>query len=225
MKALSELFNLVNKVSWIHDDRRKLISGLRAAKARLEINEARKRGDIEYDDDLQDFDGLGSLFQNYIPDHKRKEDDNQVGTSIDEFLSTFKGNMERIDPSELPQSHPTLLEKLEASESYGMGYYGYFSSIGDLTKVTTNLLEPFYSHEYRDREENTAEITSFVALRALEGFIDNTDIASALKCASSVERLTCAFDLMLDHKIKLKQIAEKMSNLLRECGEECTDLW
>jgi hypothetical protein len=225
--AMSELFNIASRVSCVHDDKLKLIAGIKAAKARLEINRARRRGEIEYDDDLEDYDGLGVLFEDYVSDKikevTKQEKDSRM--SVDEFLSTFKGNMERIDPSDLPQNQPTKIELLEASENYGMGYFGAFSSIADLTAVTVKELEPYYSQKYRDREEHEAEISSFVVFRALGGFIDNKELAYALHCTSSVERLTRGYELMIDHKIQLKKIAERISDELRECGEECTDLF
>lgn len=206
--AMSALFNLVNKVAWIHDERRKLISGIKAAKARLQINQARKWGEIEYDDDLEDLDGLGALFQNYIPDG--------IGIYAEEE-GRSKHYMDWIDSSKL--------EKLNASENYGMSYFGSLSSISELTSVTMALLEPYYSQKYRSREEHEAEVSSFIVIRALDGYIDMKDVVFALTCQSSVERLTRACELMIDHKIILKCIAEKMNKELRECGEECTDLW
>ena len=226
LAALAALFNIANRVSGVHDDRRRLVAGIKAAKARLEINKARKSGKISYNDDLEDLDGLGALFDNYIPNIKNiVKEEQENGMTVDEFLATFNGNMKRIDPSELPQNQPSLIERLEASENYGMSYYGSFSTISELTAVTVKFLEPYYSEKHREREENDAEISSFVVFRALEGFIDNEEIANALKCTSSVERLMRGYELMVDHKIQLKQIAEKMSNELRDCGEECTDLW
>lgn len=210
----------------MHDDRRVLIEGIKAGKARLDINQARKRGEIEYDDDLEDYDGLGALFENYVSDNgdnPRKEEEKEM--NVDEFLATFKGNMKRIDPSELPQNQPTKLEQLEANGDYGMSYYAALSTIRDMTELTVKLLEPYYSPTFRAREEHKAEISSFVVFRALEGYLDNKDIAYALTCTSSVERLMRAYDLMVDHKIQLKKISEKLSLELRECGEECTDLW
>jgi hypothetical protein len=155
---------------------------------------------------------------------QEKENGNEKMT-VDEFLSTFKGNMKKIDVSELPQNQPTLVDIVEASENYGLGYLGAFSTISELTTMTVKLLEPYYSQKYRDREEHEAEVSSFVAFRALEGFIDETEIANALHCTSSIERLARGYELMIDHKIQLKKIAERISDELRDCGEECTDLW
>ncbi len=227
MKAISELSNLVNKVSFLHEDRRKLIAGIKAGKARLEIHEKRKRGELEYDDDLVDYDGLGALFEDYVfvPQPEKEVVVEESGMTVDEFLSTFKGNMQRIDPSELPQNQPSKTEIVEQSENYGMSYYGAFSTISDLTKETISLLEPYYSPQHRAREENDMEVSSFVVYRALEGFVDKKELAFALHCTSSIERLMRAYELMVDHKIQLKKIAEKIGDELRDCGEECADLW
>ena len=178
-------------------------------------------------------DGLGALFENYVVDkdvdvNANAKEEAREKMTVDEFLSTFKGNMKRIDPSELPQNQPTRLEKLEAggkNYEYGMSYYGSFSSIADLTSVTVKLLDPYYSPNHRQREEYEAEVSSFVAFRALEGYIEKEDVVYALQCTSSVERMMRAYEIMVDHKIQLKKIADRLSNELRDCGEECTDLW
>jgi len=218
--ALSALNNISIRVSWMHDNRRTLIAGIKAAKARLNL----------YDENLEDFDGLGALFENggmdaAKSDRKRDNNDPKRKMTIDDFLATFKGNMLRIDPSELPQNQPSQLEKLEAMENYGLSYFGSFSTIDDLTKELSFQLSPYYSPIFREREEYPFEVSSFVAFRALNGFANVNDIAWSLKCTSSIERLTRAYEIMLDHTLQLKRLAETLSVELEECGEECTDLF
>ena len=215
--ALSELNNIKIKVARMHNDRRRLVAGIRAAKARLTL----------YDENLEDFDGLGALFgdEGSLSADKGKSDDSERGMSIDEFLATFKGNMMRIDPSELPQNQPSRLEKLEALENYGMNYFGAMSSIDDLTRVASEQLEPYYSERFREREEYDLEVSSFVAFRSLNGYADIKDISWSLQCTSSIERLNRAYEILVDHTWLLRELAEKMVKELEECGEECTDLW
>mmetsp|Transcript_3932 Transcript_3932/g.6013 ORF Transcript_3932/g.6013 Transcript_3932/m.6013 type:complete len:454 (+) Transcript_3932:371-1732(+) len=220
--ALSELNNIKIKVARMHNDRRRLVAGIRAARARLTL----------YDENLEDFDGLGALFGGVEGSgslsqsaDNDKSDDAEGGMSIDEFLATFKGNMMRIDPSELPHNQPSALEKLEAMENYGMNYFGAMSSIDDLTRVASEQLEPYYSERFREREEYDLEVSSFVAFRCLNGYADIKDISWSLQCTSSIERLNRAYEILVDHTWLLKKLAEKMVKELEECGEECTDLW
>eukprot|EP00979_Chaetoceros_neogracilis_P004579 scaffold797_cov408-Chaetoceros_neogracile.AAC.44 len=213
--ALSELNNIAIKASRMHDDRRQLVAGIRAAKARLTL----------YDENLKDLDGLGALFGVEESSNTDRVQNERSGITVDEFLATFKGNMMRIDPSELPQNQPSALEKLEALDNYGMNYFGAFSSIGDLTRVASEQLDPYYSERFREREEYNLEVSSFVAFRCLNGFADIADISWSLRCTSSIERLTRAYEILLNHTLMLKQLTEKMIKELEECGEECTDLW
>ena len=219
--ALSELNKISLRVSWMHDNRKTLVAGIKAARTRLCL----------YDDNLEDVDGLGILFEgDGVQEKRRKENvaggaSKKGGMSVDEFLATFKGNMLRIDPSELPQNQPSQLEKIESMENYGLNLYGAFSTISELTKVTSAQLEPYYSRHFQEREEYELEVSSFVAFRTLEGYADTSDMAWSLQCTSSVERLMRAYEIFLDHTLYLKKIAEKLSKELEECGEECTDLW
>ena len=219
--ALTTLSNKAIRVSWMHDNRRTLVSGIKAAKARLNL----------YDKNLQDFDGLGALFDNeeeLTAKNTRQEEESKEPKrkmTVDEFLATFKGNMLRIDPKDLPQNQPSQIEKLEAMENFGLNYFGSFSSIEDLTKEVSFQLEPYYSPMFREREEYALEVASFVAFRVLDGFAHPDDISWSLKCTSSIDRLHRAFEIMLDHTLQLKKLAEKLSIELEECGEECIDLF
>jgi len=227
--ALSELNNISIKVSWMHDDRRRLIAGIKAAKARLDLNARRRSGEIDYDDGLEDFDDIGALFVSKKRDAVADDDEDDAEKegmilTIDELLATFQGNMMMsIDDSsagELP-----LVDKMEAMENYGLSYFGAFSTIGELTEAALAQLKPYYSEKFREREEHDLEVSSFVAFRALDGYAVVQDMAWSLQCTSSVERLTRAYEILLDHRIQLKKLADKLSQELRECGEECTDLW
>ena len=110
-------------------------------------------------------------------------------------------------------------------ENYGANFFGAFSSIDALTKEALKMFEPYYSETHRDREEFELEVSSFVAFRVLEGYADPKDIVWSLHCTSSRERMERAYHIMIDHRIKLRKLAERISDELRDCGEECTDLW
>jgi len=223
--AMEKLARICHNVEIMHASRRKLIAGLKAAKARLNMRDARTRGEF---DDLEDHDGLGLLFTDQLALEKRyanEEEKEEEGMTIDEFLATFKGNMQRIDRSELPQNQPSESEKVAALENYGLNYYGAFSNIPELTRVAIVAMEPYYSKQFRERDEYEFEVTSFVAWRTLEGFARNNDLAWSLQSISSVERLQRAYDVMFSHRMQLEKLAEEISAELIDCGEECTDLW
>lgn len=211
--ALSALNNLSIRVCWMHDNRKTLVAGIKTAKARLRM----------YDDNLEDLDGLGSLFNESTNINSGEE--TKCRMTVDEFLATFKGNMLRIDPSELPQNQPSQLEKLEAMENYGLSYFGSLSSITDLAIEASERLKPYYSPSFQEREEYLLEVTSFIAFRVLEGFADPKDISWSLHCTSSIERLTRAYEILFYHTIQLKELAENVSKELEQCGEECIDIF
>lgn len=204
--ALSALYNLVNRVEWIHDDRRKLVTGLIAAKARLRMSVERK--DTEVGESLIDHDGFGALFER------------NVGMTIEELLDRFEGTKKKETTETKSQ-----LDMLESRENWGLAYYAAFSTIAELTKVTVASLEPYYSQSFRDREEFEAEISSFIAFRVLEGYVTKKDITWCLICTSSLERLERALDILIDHKVHLQKLVNRISDELKACGEECTDLW
>jgi len=223
--AMEKLARISHNVEIMHASRRKLVAGLKAAKARLDMRDARNRGEF---DDLEDHDGLGSLFTNQLALEKSYadvEEKEEEGMTIDEFLSTFKGNMQRIDRNELPQNQPSESEKVATLENYGLNYYGAFSNIPELTRVAVVSIEPYYSEKFRERDEYEFEVASFVAWRTLEGFARKNDLAWSLQSISSVERLERAYEVMFSHRMQLEKLAEEISDELRDCGEECTDLW
>ena len=110
-------------------------------------------------------------------------------------------------------------------ENYGVCSYGYLSSIQSLTNAALDALRPYYSSSRRSQEEHELEIASFVALRALGEYAQLSDMAVALGGSSTADRLERMYSIMLDHRLRLERMAEILSSRLRDCGEECTDLW
>jgi len=192
--ALAEMSRVVNRVICLHDDRRRLANGLKAAKLRLENANV-----------FEDHDGIGETTA-------RKEDDQDI---IEEFLTKY--NHADVQPLDTTS--------LASMENYGLNYYSAFSSIPQLTSVALEMLEPYYSSEVNGSEEHEMEVTSFVAIRALTGFCSPREMAAALQCKNTIERFNAAYDLMRQHKALLENMAEYASQDLRNCGEECTDLW
>lgn len=244
--SVAETHRVSAQVRWMHDGRRRLAAGLTAAKARLELRgrkklweeeDSRAKGDVyEYDD----YDGLGLIGSSFSSSVAQGGDDSDDAMTVEELLIEFQGkaskkaDRENISETEVaplsqgeardvPTSSP--LARIVGMENYGLNYYSYLSSIPDLTTVAIQALKPYYSREHREREEHELEVFSFVAFRALEGYADPIDMAWALHCQSTLERLQRAYDIMLVHRRELEGLAEEISQELTDCGEECTDLW
>lgn len=207
MHAVTELYRSANRVYRLHEDRRGLVAGLRAGEARLRMGRDGAAA-AAYEEclvmEFEDCDGLGL-----------------AGSSIDGTVGPKEGERTALleGDDESPRS------RLEALENYGLGGYGVLSSIPDLTRHLMSLLEPYYSPSHREREEYEAEVASMVAFRALEGYATPEEVAAALLAPSATQRLCLAHDVMARHREELDKLAESISRELRECGEECTDLW
>lgn len=215
--AISSLHQTYMRVNFIHDDRRRLVAGLIAAKARLHFRRKNTNTEIQYYDD---YDGLGLIGQtNNIDDIPGLDEEEEMGMSITQFLNRFQGRPDTF------HGDNEMLEKVASLENYGVNYFGAFSTIADLTSEVAKALNAYYSPTYRDREEFELEIASFVTFRALEGFAKTEDIVWALQCTSTNQRLERAYQIMMDHRFQLQTLAELVSEELRNCGEECTDLW
>jgi hypothetical protein len=52
-----------------------------------------------------------------------------------------------------------------------------------------------------------------------------SELGWTLHCTNTIDRLHQAYEWMFEHVCLLKQESEKISQELRDCGEECTDLW
>ena len=195
--ALAEMSKIVNRVIYLHDDRRRLVQGLKAAEARLRARNV-----------FEDHDGIGQVTA------KNDDGDQEI---IEEFLTKY-------DHGDIPQSSLDT-SAIASMENYGLNYYSAFSAIPQLTTVALQSFEPYYSPEVRQTEEYEMEISSFVAFRALDGFCSPQHLAWALQCTNTIERFNAAYSLMWRHKELLEKMAENTSQDLRDCGEECTDLW
>lgn len=225
--ALSELNSMLHRVSWMHDDRRRLVNGITAAKARLDARRSKDNGDtgVEYND----FDDLGWVG---LPRSDATASGSEMKAkdeiSMGDFLSSFQNSRTSSDPlAELAQAEERqkAVNFLEGRENLGLSYFGYFSSIQKLTEQALKLFVPYYSEDHRSREEHEFEIASFVALRTVEGYASPTEVGWALQSTSTIERLQATYDIMATHRVQLEKMAELLSQQLMDCGEECTDLW
>ncbi|KAI2505322.1 hypothetical protein MHU86_9122 [Fragilaria crotonensis] len=180
--AIHEMSKFANKVTRLHDDRRRLVNIVLAAKKRLAEHNV-----------FDDVDGLGSIL--------------------------FGGNNNNNNHDDLLDETERLLQ----CENYGLNYYSSFCSIPQLTGVAQDVLESYYSPARRSTEEYRLEVLSFVAFRSLEGFCRSSDLAWALVCTNSIERLHRAYELMQQHYWALKDIIKKTNQDLLAVGEEeCT---
>lgn len=208
--AMAKMSNMANKLQRIHQDRRRYVAGLQAAKSRLK---GATQGSVE-EEDLLDHDGLGMLFAQYGDTKEEAVNTDRVQPVIDEFLNTFHDDAQ--------VEHTRLL----ALENYGMGYSSAsISSIHDLTHVWLEKLQPYYSPARRESEEHHFEVLSFVACLSMAKFLEPHQLGKALRCTNTIERLGQVYEWMWEHVRLLKQESEKISQELRNCGEECTDLW
>jgi hypothetical protein len=211
MHAMAEMSNLANKIQRTHDDRRRYVAGLQAAKSRMQ-RAAMAREEAQDEEDFEDYDNLGMLFSDH--DGEEDEDPDAAQPAIEQFLTDFQ--------RDAPVEHTRLV----GLENYGMGYSSAsISTIIDLTSVWTEKLEPYYSPSRCESEEHHFEVLSFVSFLSMDKYLDPYELGWALRCTNTIERLQKAHEYMWDHVRLLKQESEKISQELRDCGEECTDLW
>jgi hypothetical protein len=204
--ALAEMSDLAARITSLHEDRKHLVRGLRAAKARLAV--------ASQLDILEDHDGLGMLSSGF------QLTNNPQSHAIATLLSEFPD--EQSLSSLARDSHARLLEM----ENYGMGISSsYFSAIPSLTSALAEKLQPYFSPEKQDTEEHYYEVFSFMGLLSLNKFVAVADVDWALKCTNTIERMQWVYESMWSHKKLLREASVEVSQELRDCGEECTDLW
>jgi len=206
--ALAEMSNLANKIHRIHQDRRRYVAGLQAAKSRLGFVK-------ETELDLKDYDGLGMLFsQSKYDDSENKKVAAAIQPTIEQLLADFS------------QDAPVEHTRLAGLDNYGLGYSSAsFSAISDVTTVWLEKLQPYFSPARCESEEHYFEVLSFVSVLSMREFLEPYELGRSLRCTNTIERLQQAYEWMGEHTRLLKQECEKSSQELRDCGEECTDLW
>ena len=209
--ALNEMNCLFNRITMLHEDSKRLVRGIHAAKARL----AGATSSFV----LEDVDGLGMVSNGSKQQHRH---------DIEALLHDFPEDREIKRRSFLSSSlgadnHAKVLDR---SNNYGMGITSAsFSQIPNLTRELAEKLQPYYSPEKQESEEFYYEVFSFMGVLSLSKFVSVTDFDWALKCTNTIERLRWVSDWMRSHKRILQDASKEASLKLRECGEECTDLW
>lgn len=206
---LNRMSALANSIAHLHADRRKIVAGLQAAKARLQF-----AGAV---DDIEDVDGLGAVFA--LKDSMLSDPGDKASTDeiVDKFLSEFPKPDYRLKETEVGVSQ---------SDNYGMGFdSSSVSDIADLTRTWMTKLDPFYSPHTRSTETFYYEVLSFVSILSMENVLRSSDLVWSLRCTNTVERLTQAHDWMFTHRERLLERSEIAKGELLECGEKCTDFW
>jgi hypothetical protein len=212
--ALSEMANWARKMDYLHQDRRRLVAGLQAASARLQWAE-QNRNDEE--DDLEDYDGLGMLMSR----RDVTEEMEATQAAVEAILQIPPATRSEGEVTENETKSP-----LTGMVNYGMGYSASsFSTLPQVTDVWLDKLSPYYSPQLRSTEEYHYEILSFVAVLSVDKIIEEHDMGWALQCTNTLERMRQAYGWMCRHVRILQEEAAVASAELRDCGEECTDLW
>ena len=200
MHNIAELHRTANKVYRLHEERKNLVSGVRAGIARL-FHGKKRLQEQNCDIEFEDCDGLGL-----------------VGLVDGDATSNFE------DVS-VPAFEEHIRSDLETLDNYGFGYYGILSTMPDLTSQLMSTLEPYYSPQHREREEYGAEVASMVVFNTLKEYATPQELAASLLIPSATERLELGYAIMIRHRNELNDLVKIVSEELSECGEECTDLW
>jgi hypothetical protein len=203
--AIAEMSQWAAKLKFMHENRQRLVRGLKAASARLEVSS---------DNALKDHDGIGLLSSGFFLNEKDRV---QAQTDILRLLHEFPGD---------PGHGHSALETVKQWNNYGLGVSAAaFSSIPPLTRTLTEKLQAYYSPQKQATEEHYYEVLSFMAVLSLKDTIPKQDMNWALKCTNTMERMAWAYEKMTHHSNLLRDASEEVSADLRDCGEECTDLW
>ena len=205
--AVNRMHTLARQVEWMHQDRRRLVAGIHAGRARLAAAGRVTQGGIT-GEELLDHDGLGALFgfeeETILVKEKRTQQTSVTPVAQD---TTGDGPLAQL-------------------ENYGLGATAAaFSTIEKLTHVMIEKLQPYYSPVRCASEEHYYEVLSFVSLVSMDKFVKAPDLAWSLRCTNTPERLEQVYMWMYSHVHLLRQEAERVSAKLMECGEECTDLF
>ena len=200
--ALNGMATWASKIQRLHSERRRMVAGLHTAKARLSMAE----------DDLEDLDGIGLV----LSANRELEVGGEVAPTLESSLA----------PAALPAKQPKPLTGLERYENYGMGFTAAsISNLPELARVWMGILEPYYSPERRASEEFYYEVLSYVGMHTMDRWLGPSHMSWALQCTNTMSRLQQVHDWMSEHVRQLNLEAAKVSEELRQCGEECTDLF
>lgn len=204
--ALAEMSQWAAKLQFMHEDRQRLVRGLKAADARLIASNS---------NGLEDHDGIGLLSSGFSFDGQGRTHEQP---DIEQLLNEFPGHHMAAGRS--------AIDRVMGWNNYGMGSSAAaFSSIPPLTQILMEKLQAYYSPNKQAAEEHYYETMSFMAVLSLKETLDSRALNYALKATNTMERMRWAYERMIEHKLILQEASEEISADLRDCGEECTDLW
>jgi hypothetical protein len=209
--AISKMAAMANRISFLHQDRQRLVRGIQAANARLETVSQR----------WKDLDGLGKLYANDNAQQQQQQQQQQTEEST--IQQPFM--IEQLDQLRLGQSRPMSIAAIDLmnEENYGMGNTATsMSGLGQMTEIMLSQMKPFYSPDLLASEEFYYSVYSFVALCSLQSVLDRSQIRWSLQhCTDTLARFERIYDWVLIHKQLLQEIAEAKVQELADCGEEC----
>lgn len=242
--ALHAMQTAASRIHFLHEDRRNLVAGLKAAEMRLHNGRRRRAGEsgngaalhppqpsaaLSHGDgeDLIDHDGIGMLFSDAEVEATQLVFDKfleEFGPAAAAAAATSEEGGE--DEAAGPAPVSERVSPLAGMANYGMGESASaISSIQKLTGVWLEKLSPYYSPARRETEEHRYEVLSFVSVMALSDFLTPQDLGWSLRCTNTLERLERVYDWMWSHVRMLREEAQQVSQELLDCGEECKDLF
>lgn len=221
--ALNQLSTLASRIRFLHDDRQRIVRGLQAAQARLEMAMV----------DWQDWDGIGSIYGETGVDRSnegRGGDGQSTGKpSNEKFQNTLNKFLHDYGNAVPSSSRPLSAEARRCQEidNYGLGTSSSaYADLQSVSRVLMERLEPYYSPARLDTEEFEYEAFSWAALQSLQLYLSPAKIAQAVyETTNTCDRLEIVYQAMLMHKSDLNELAQAKSQELLDCGEECTDLF
>lgn len=216
--AINKLSTWASRIGFLHQDRQKLVQGIQAVQARLEM----------LSEEWQDWDGIGDIYEG--PEGSQgttRYDPNAAFQSkINDLLEAVPAPSRGSDPNDAGFSQSKVLSPRAAMclemENFGLGSTpSAYSDLQALTTVMQERLCSYYSPDRVQTEEFEYSLFSWVALQSLMACLPRTEIRNAMESTNTGERLEMIYDSMLVHKESLRDLANAKGQELRDCGEEC----
>jgi hypothetical protein len=223
--ALNQLSMLASRIRFLHQDRQKIVRGLQAAQARLEMAM----------EEWKDYDGIGALYErrdiNGLSTNEASEQippiyNENLQMTLHSFLREF--NLDTNDSDPMASSRPLSPEAARCMQlnNFGLGTSPTaYADLIPMSEVLVERLQPFYSPQRSNTEEFSYEAFSWVALESLKLYLPPETVAQAMQSSNTCERLEFLYHAMMNHKRDLTELAKAKSQELLDCGEECSGLF
>lgn len=216
--ALNQLSVLTARIRFLHKDRQKIVRGLQAAQARLEMAM----------EEWEDYDGIGALYEEN--GNKAMEDQPPISNedlqmTLHSFLREFNQDT-TADPMASSRPLSPGAANCVHMDNFGLGTSPTaYADLIPMSEVLVERLQPFFSPQRSQTEEFAYEAFSWVALESLKLYLLSETITEALESSNTCERLEVLYHAMLSHKRDLTELAKAKSQELLDCGEECAGLF